>query len=166
MIVEVISPATGKRYRVRIDGLTEEVLVDLEREYASEEQLQSHLEALPLPAEVKCLLARLARVTLRVGRRLLRIGRRLLEIVLMLCARFPGAGLGLLTGALLTYVVACLPFLGAILADFLGPLLMLFGLGRGLWQDLTNRAPEAAATIVSAVRPFTTMQQGGAASGA
>lgn len=72
----------------------------------------------------------------------------------MLAEKYKSATLGIIIGALLTFLISTIPFLGPPLSSFLAPLLILFGLSKGLWEDLKKDSPQLAASISDAGKIF------------
>jgi hypothetical protein len=120
------------------------------KEYATDEKIKSYIEKLSVSAEIKAVLFKLTKFTIKVGQTLIKIGKKVLEIVVMLASKYKNATLGLIIGALLTFLISTIPLLGPPLSGFLGSLLMLFGLGKGLWEDVKKDSPELAASITDA----------------
>ncbi|MEM6483964.1 MAG: hypothetical protein AAF662_03115 [Pseudomonadota bacterium] len=154
MIAELVHPDTGEKYTVDIPSLTYEHLDRMKKEYADDQQIKGYIDSLPVSAEIKALLFRITKFTIAVGGVVVRIGKRLLEITMLLVKKYPHAGLGLVLGALIASLMAAIPLLGAALAAFLGPLLMLFGLAKGLWEDVRAEEPKLAGDILSAGEAF------------
>ncbi len=120
------------------------------KEYTKDEEIKSYIENLPVSAEIKAVLFKLSKFTISVGNTLIRLGKRLLEIVIMLGSKYKHATFGLIIGAFLTALISLIPWIGPPLASFLGPLLMLFGFTKGLWEDLKRDSPQMAADISEA----------------
>lgn len=158
MIVEAVHPETGERYTVDMPSLDAETLDQMVEEHATDEQIKSYIERLPVSAETKALLFKLSKYTIMVGKTLFKIGKRILEIVVMLVSKYKMATFGLILGALLSYLVGLVPLIGPPLASFLGPLLMLFGVSKGVWEDLKKDNPDLAASIVRAGDAFSPLQ--------
>ena len=154
MIAEVVHPDTGERYTVDIPTLTAQHLERMKQEYATDVQVKNYLERLPVSAEIKALLFRITKFTITVGNAIVRLGKRLLEITMLLVKKYPNAGLGVILGALIASLIGAIPLLGPPLAAFLGPLLMLFGLAKGLWDDVKTREPKLAGDIVASEEVF------------
>ena len=154
MIAELVHPETGERYTVDIPSLTEQHLARMKEEHATDQQIKSYLERLPVSAEIKALLFRITKFTITVGSAIVRVGKRLLEITMLLVKKYPNAGIGVVLGALIASLIGSIPLLGPPLAAFLGPLLMLFGLAKGLWDDVKAEEPRLAGDIIAAEEIF------------
>lgn len=150
MFVEVVHPETGKRYRIDIPALRQEDLDRMIKEHSTDEKIKSYIEKLPVSAEIKAILFKLSKFTITVGQTLIKFGKKVIEIILLLTSKYTNATLGVIIGALLAFLIGLIPFLGAILSSFLASLLMLFGLGKGLWEDVKKDSPELAASISDA----------------
>lgn len=154
VIAELVHPDTGDRYTVDIPTLTEQHLERMQQEHATDQQIKSYLEALPVSAEIKALLFRITKFTITIGNVILRLGKRLLEITILLVKKYPHAGIGVVLGALIASLIGAIPLLGPPLAAFLGPLLMLFGLAKGLWDDVKAEEPRLAGDIIASEEIF------------
>lgn len=90
-------------------------------------QILRRIDSLDLSADAKALMGDLLRLATRVGETVLRIGRKILDFVLTLVRQFPTLGFAAVIIAVITLLVAMVPFIGGVLASFLGPLGMAFG---------------------------------------
>ena len=154
MIVEAAHPETGEIFSIDIPSLQTHDLDRMAKEYTTDVKIKSYIEKLPVSAEIKALLFKLSKFTIKVGETLIKFGKKILEIAMMLAAKYQHATLGLILGALLTFLIGAIPVLGPPLASFLGSLLMLFGLAKGLWEDLKKDNPQLAASVVSSGEIF------------
>lgn len=147
MLAEVIHPETGEKFSIDIPSISADDLDHLAKEYTKDEEIKSYIEKLPVAAEVKAILFKLSKFSISVGNTLIRFGKRVLEIVMMLVSKYKNATFGLIIGAMLTVLIAMIPWIGAALSSFLGPLLMLLGFTKGLWEDLKKDEPQLASSI-------------------
>jgi len=154
MIVEAVHPETGEKFSVDIPSLHPEDLNSLSTEYTTEEKLKSYIEQLDVSAEIKAMLFKFAKFTISVGKTLIKFGKKVLEIAMMLAAKYKSTTLGIILGALLTLLISTIPYLGPSLASFLGPFILLFGIGKGLWEDIKRDKPELAESITDAEKIF------------
>jgi hypothetical protein len=147
MYAEVIHPKTGERYTIELPNLKPADLDLMKKEYTTNEEVKSYIEQLSVSAETKAILFKISQFTITVGKTIIKMGKKILEMVIMLASKYKHAAFGLLLGALLGSLIAAIPLVGAALAAFLQPLLMIFGLGKGLWEDLKRDSPEIATSI-------------------
>ncbi|MCP5313166.1 MAG: hypothetical protein H6955_06400 [Chromatiaceae bacterium] len=154
MIVEVVHPETGERYSVDIPSLSEEKLAAMKREYATDQQLKAHLDKLPLPAEVKAILHKIAKFSIEIGKTIIAIGKRVIEIALLVAKKFPNTTLGLIVGAILTALLALIPFIGPALSSIIGTLATIYATTRGFIDDLRSSNPQIVEEINEAVSVF------------
>lgn len=163
MIVEVVHPETGERYSIDMPSLQPADLDQMIKEHATDEQIKSYIEKLPISAEIKAALFKLTKFTIKVGQTLVKFGKKVLEIVVMLASKYKNATTGLILGALLTFLISAIPLLGPPLSGFLATFLMLFGLAKGFWQDMKKDSPQLAASIAEAGAIFQPLNGGAAA---
>ena len=78
----------------------------------------------------------------------------------MLMSKFKIATFGLVVGALLTVIISSIiPVIGVALATYLAPWLLLFGLGRGLLEDLKQDSPNLFSSIIGAAETFAPLKK-------
>jgi hypothetical protein len=160
MIVESVHPKTGEKLVQQITDIPKEELGRLIREFATEQQIQAKLDGISLPPEAKVLLTKLSSYSIQVGERIFRLGKKILELVLLLAAKFPSTTFALILAALVTALIASIPLLGPILSGFLGPFLVLFALGKGLWEDLKRSDSLLSEAIEEVVQLFSPLNKG------
>lgn len=154
MYAEVIHPETGERYTLDMPNLKLTDLDLMKKEYTTNEKIKSYIEQMSVSAEIKAILFKLSEFTISVGTTIVKMGKKILEMVMMLVSKYQHAAFGLLLGALLASLIAAVPLVGPPLAAFLQPLLMLFGLGKGLWEDLKKDSPQIAVAVTEAGSVF------------
>ncbi|WP_143711452.1 hypothetical protein [Magnetococcus marinus] len=154
MIAETIHPETGEIIKLKLPDLDADALNKLLKEYATDKQIKNSLEKLPIPAEAKAFMFKFAKCSITVGSTVINIGKKILETVLTLTGKYPHSTFGLIFAALLTFLISVIPGIGPILSSFLGPVLMLFGLGRGVWEDLKKDNISLADSIIKSAEIF------------
>ncbi|ETX15520.1 hypothetical protein OCH239_13795 [Roseivivax halodurans JCM 10272] len=98
--------------------------------------LSRRIARLDASADVKALLADLARITVTVGNRLLAIGRMILDLGLALTRAFPHTIFAVVVAVVMAMLIASIPFIGPLLGTIAGPLLLALGLGVGAVHDM------------------------------
>jgi len=159
MIVNIKDPETGKEYTEDIESLTQSDLDTMSKEYTTEAKVKRYIENLDVSADMKAILSKLSRFSITVGKTALKIGKKILEIAIMLMSKFKIATFGLIVGALLTVIISSIPLIGAALATFLAPWLLLLGLGRGFLEDLKRDTPDLSSSIIDAVEIFAPLKK-------
>ena len=111
---------------------------ELEKEYLSSAQIIRFIESLDVSSEAKLIMAKVADITFVCGETMLKFGKKIFEIVIMLSQKFPNMFIGMIISALLVLVIAQLPFVGTILSQLFGSLIMALGLSAGAIQDFKD----------------------------
>lgn len=101
-------------------------------------ELMEKLDRLTMPADVKRILAQLAVAVVEVGGKLVEAGRRIVAFLLDAMRSFPNTAMGIVVALTVSMLVASVPFLGALLAPLLTPILLAFGLTRGMLADMKD----------------------------
>lgn len=102
-------------------------------------KITDRLERMVLSADVKAILLDLARISVKVGEVVLQIGRKILTVVFEILSRFPNTIFGVVIGVAIGMLIGSIPFLGAVLAPVLTPLMIAYGLTKGAIADLSNQ---------------------------
>ena len=116
--------------------------------------LSRKIDQLALSADAKVILSQIAEASAKVGEQVIYVGRHVLSFIFDLVRQFPNTTFGAIAGFAISALIASIPFVGAALAAFLGPLLMALGVARGAVADMTNSA------ITSRVAAFETQLRG------
>jgi len=106
----------------------------------SKADLGRQIDQLTLSADAKAILSQIAEASAKVGERLIYVGRHVLSFIFDLMRQFPNTAFGAIAGFVISALIASVPFVGAALATFLGPLLIALGIIRGAIADITNSA--------------------------
>jgi len=158
MIVKATNIDTGEQYEIDIPDLKESDVEKMGKEFATDEQIHHHIERLSVSAEIKAMLFKFAKFSISVGERAIKIGKKIIEIVMLLVSKYKMATFGLILGAFLTLLIGSIPLIGGVLAGFLAPLLMLFGLTKGVWEDLKKSNSDLSDSISEAGEIFSPLK--------
>ena len=120
-----------------MEAAIEEVIKDINMSLP-ERKLKQLIERTSLSADVKAIMSDIIPVTIKVGGKVLAIGRKILTFVLDLVKTFPAIAMGTIAALVITAVVGAVPFIGAPLAAFVGPMLLAIGVTAGALKDFTN----------------------------
>jgi sulfite exporter TauE/SafE len=120
----------------------------------SKADLDWRINQLPLSADAKAILSQISETSAKVGERVIYVGRHVLTFIFDLVRQFPNTTFGGIAGFAISSLIASIPFVGAVLAAFLGPLLIALGIARGAVADMANSA------IASRVAAFETQLRG------
>ncbi|WP_177193402.1 hypothetical protein [Nereida ignava] len=107
-----------------MEAMIEEVIKDINMSLP-ERKLKQLIERTNLSADVKAIMSDIVHVTVKVGGKVLAIGRKILTFVLDLVKTFPAIAMGTIAALVITAVVGAVPLIGAPLAAFLGPILLV-----------------------------------------
>ena len=112
--------------------------VEVDTPLLNRRQLSSLLDQLDLSADVKAILQDLAEITVTVGKRVLQIGRKIIEVALALFRAFANVIFGAIIASVLVMVISGVPALGALLANFVEPILLAVGIGQGALAEIQS----------------------------
>lgn len=158
LLVEVKHPDTGETISMDIPNLTEDQIREMCSEHASDAQLNSHIERLPLNAEAKLFLSKLLRFTVNAGKFAVKIGRKAIELAIYLTSRFKKLTFWMILAAVLSTLIAIIPFIGAILSSFLAPILLFGGLAKGVYEEIKSSEPQIVEIIRDEMSPLSNLQ--------
>lgn len=123
-----------------------------------ERKLIELIERTNLSADLKALLADVAKITVNVGGKILAIGRKVLAFALELIKAFPTVTLGVIAALIISSLIAAIPLFGGILAATLSSLLLILGISAGALKDFTSdklgERIEALVNSLSALTEF------------
>lgn len=150
---KAVDPKTGKTMIVEIEN---DKLAQLNDEFRAKEipkrKLNRMIDNLALSADAKAFIASLLDKTLRVGRFVLKIGKWIVEIMFDIKNQYPKTTVGLVLGAIVSYLVSPIPILGWSLGPVVASILVFFGLKDDFMDRWRNQAIDRK--IREAIRPF------------
>jgi hypothetical protein len=100
--------------------------------------ITQQIERLAISADVKAILLDLAKITVNIGGTIVKIGAKILTVVFDIISQFPNTTFGVVISVCLGLLIGSIPLIGTLLAPFLMPLLVAFGLVKGAIADLAN----------------------------
>jgi hypothetical protein len=103
-------------------------------------EILARIDCLAISADAKALLAKVTEVTVEVGGAIIEVGRRILAFILDMMKQFPNTALGIIAALVVSSLIAAIPLLGAVLSPLLTPLLLAFGISKGVLTDMENGA--------------------------
>lgn len=103
-------------------------------------KLVAFIDQLDVSADFKAILRDLAKVTWNVGSTVVAIGRKILSVALDIVTTFPGTLFGVVVASIVTLIVGTIPFVGPLLATFVGPMMLATGLTMGALSDFRSSA--------------------------
>ena len=142
MTVKKDTPAT----RVEADPLAQ--LAEAISESMSIAQIEKAVHRLPISADAKAIVIKVAGIGVQVGETLLRVGRMVVSFVIDLSKRFPNTAFGIVISAVVTGLIALIPWVGPLLFPLVGPLLAAFGIFFGWRIDTQAGALKARASLL------------------
>ena len=127
----------GNKIVVEIeDDKVNRLYEEIESRGRPKKEINRMIDNLEISADAKALIKSIMDTVVKVGEVVLKIGKRIIEIVFDIVKRFPRASFGLVLGVILSVLVASIPIIGGILASFLAPVIIAFGLGAGFMKDM------------------------------
>lgn len=124
-------------------------LVDAINESMSVAQIEKAIHRMPISADAKVTIVALAKVGVQVGETLLRVGRMVVSFAIDLGRRFPNTTFGIVISAVVTTLIAFIPWVGPFLWPLLGPLLAAFGIYVGMTNDMRLSALKARESLLN-----------------
>ena len=106
----------------------------------SKAELGRKIDQLSLSADAKAILSQISEASAKVGEQIIHVGRHVLSFIFDLVRQFPNTTFAAIAGFAISALIASIPFVGATLAAFLGPLLIALGIARGAVADMANSA--------------------------
>ncbi|AZQ67942.1 hypothetical protein EF888_12825 [Silicimonas algicola] len=122
-----------------------------------ERKLIGLIERTNLSADLKALLADLAKITVQLGGKLVAIGRKILAFAFDLIKAFPTVTLGIIAALVISSLIAAIPLFGGVLAAALSSLLLVLGISTGALKDFTS--DKLGARIESLVNSFSALAE-------
>jgi len=139
MLVEAVTDETGKIFSQEIPSVTSSVLEMIAELDFSDERIRDILDRLSISADAKSLLYAISKTTLRVGQTIVKIGRKIIDCIVRLIEEFPNAGLGIVIGGILGYLVSAIPVIGFLLGAVVTPLFAAIGFAGGAFLDVHDK---------------------------
>lgn len=142
MIVEGINPETGEKIQVEVSGFNEGNIEDLSVFKVSDADIKQTIDGLDISADSKSLLYSMSKTTIKAGQYIIKIGRKIIDGICRLFKEFPNASFGMIFGAIAGFLIIAIPFIGAFLSSVVTPLLIIFGMVKGISEDIKDKALE------------------------
>lgn len=101
-------------------------------------KLIAYIDQLEVSADFKAVLRDLAKVTCTIGSTVVPIGRKILSVAIEIVTTFPGILFGVAVASIVTLIVGTIPFVGTLLATFVGPIMLATGLTMGALSDFQS----------------------------
>jgi len=153
--IEVIDPKTGNPKKIIV---TDDDLKEIQRAAEnckptlSRDALYNFIDNLDVSVEVKALLIKLMDYTVDLAGALFSIGKKVIEFLIYFVRKYPNMALGALIGLVMSALISAIPFIGHAVAAFVGPILILLGMGIGAFQDLKDQ--NLRANILNATEEY------------
>lgn len=111
-------------------------------------KLTAYIDQLDVSADFKGVLRDLAQVTWTVGSTVVAVGRKILSVAIEIVTTFPSILFGVAVASIVTLIVGTIPFVGPLLAAFVGPIMLATGLTMGALSDFRSSAWSARVTAL------------------
>ena len=146
MQMELFNFETDKLQTISTEKIPTNFMESFTENTLSEKQFQRYLDNLPLSADQKLLVSKMADFTISAGKTVLRIGRKILELAFNFLKKFPATSFGLIVGLVISnYIPAgvargfAIPVVASLLA-LLKKIVILYALGVGFKEDIKDTA--------------------------
>ena len=138
--IEMQDAESGRKFSGTANNLNEDLIDNFFNSLnLSDEELRRWIARLPVSADARAILYKIARATIKAGQFVVFIGRKILEIVSYIIRQYPNATFGLVIGAVLGFLVTSIPIIGTVLGPLVTPLAMAIGLAWGAWEDIKDK---------------------------
>ena len=138
MIVEMTNHETQEKIQIEVEGINVEELKQQFKLNFSAAELRRIIDNLDIPAEAKVLLTELLNFSIKVGTVVLEVGKKIIEVVNVFAKSFPNITAGMIIAVTLSFLISCVPVLGAFLGWLCTPLFLLIGVGVGVLKEIEN----------------------------
>jgi hypothetical protein len=146
MQMELFNFESDKLLATDIEKIPANFAQNFNDETLSDKHFQRQLNNLPLSADQKLLVSKMADFTISAGNMILRIGRKILELTFNFLKKYPATSFGLVVGIVISSFIptgVVNGFAIPVVASFLGLLkkvIILFALGAGFKEDIRDSA--------------------------
>lgn len=137
-LTQVQNSKTGEWKTIDIDEEALKSLETINESIIEEKQINSFIDNLNVPAEVKAILSSLLDYTMVVGDVLVNIGKKILEIVIFFIKKYPNTIAGTLIGFIIGSIIASIPIIGWALGWLIVPLFTALGALKGFEKDFKD----------------------------
>jgi len=139
MLVEAIAKGPGQTFSEEIPSITSSILEMFADLDFTDKKIKEVLDRLNVSADAKSALYAVSKATLRIGQTVVKIGRKIIDCIVKLIEEFPTAGLGLIIGGILGFLVGAIPVLGFLLGPIVTPIFMAIGIVGGVAMDIHDK---------------------------
>lgn len=139
MKIKGVNPETGVEYESESERVNEEFMRDMSKFDLSNDSIKKFIDNLNISADAKALLYSFSKATIKVGERILKLGRKIIDFVVKIYQEYPSASFGLVFGAIVGFLVASIPIIGAVLGPIFFPISVALGLLKGVEEDLKDK---------------------------
>jgi len=131
---------TGQEHEAEANEANEEFVEKMNESGMTDEEIKRIIDKLNISADGKYLLYKLSKGAIQIGRYIVRIGRKIIDFICRIFTDYPSASFGMIFGAIAGVLIASIPIVGVALGSIVTPLLMLFGLAKGLQEEIKDKA--------------------------
>jgi len=130
---------TGHEYETEAAEANEEFVEKMSESDMTDEEIKRIIDKLNISADGKYLLYKLSKGAIQIGRYIVKIGRKIIDFICRIFTDYPSASFGMIFGAIAGVLIASIPIVGVTLGSIVTPLLMLFGLAKGLQEEIKDK---------------------------
>ncbi len=131
---------SGKKYESEANEVNEEFVERMSESNMTDEEIKRIIDKLNISADAKLLLYKISKGTIQAGRYIIKIGRKIIDFICQIFTDYPSASFGMVFGAIAGVLIASIPIIGVALGSIVTPLLMMFGLAKGLQEEIKDKA--------------------------
>lgn len=148
MKIEVVNPETGEVHIAENTNINNLFIDWSSRFEMSDANIKKIIDNLDISADKKSLIYSFSKATIKAGEFFIKIGRKVIDLVCKLFTDYPSASFGLIFGAIAGFLVTSIPLLSG-LASIITPILLAFGLTKGLSEDLKDKALSRKIAVIN-----------------
>jgi len=150
MKITAINPETGAEFQAESKSITSEFISMMANFEMTDESIKRMIDNLDVSADAKLLLYKFSKATIKAGEYVLKIGRKIIDVICTVFKEYRHASFGMVFGAIAGLLISSIPIIGWVLGPIVTPILTVFGMLGGLYEDMKDKQLERKITEITA----------------